>query len=128
MTKYLLDTHIIIWFIEGNERLSDNAKKIMLNYNKSCVVSILSLWEISIKLNIGKLKTEHKLQEIIELCKKNWTVNNIISNKCILAYRNLPLHHRDPFDRMLIAQTKTNNYTMITKDSQFKKYDIRVLN
>lgn len=123
----MIDTHTIIWFIEGNKALSEQAKTILTDYSNFCEVSILSLWKISIKFNIGKLKTEHNLQEFIELTEKFWRINNNITKKSIITYQNLPLYHRDPFDRMLISQAKTENLTIITKDENFKKYDIEIV-
>ena len=127
MNKFLLDTHAIIWFIEGNEGISETAKNIIINYPELCKVSVLSLWEISIKFNVGKLKTKHNLQEFIELTQTYWTIDNNINNQSIIIYQKLPLHHRDPFDRMLIAQAKAENLTIITKDKNFSKYDVNIL-
>ncbi len=127
MKKYLIDTHILIWFLEDNEKLPKSISNIMINESEKIHVSTISLWEISIKRNIGKLKLNLDSLEIFDKCQTYWTVKNDITAHELNLYESLPLYHRDPFDRMLIAQARIDNMIIITKDSNFKKYDVNIL-
>ena len=126
MTKLLLDTHTFLWFMEGARQLSSLAKNRISN-STAIYLSIISFWEISIKLNIGKLDLKFKLQDYSNEWKKSGGNILPLSEIHTFSYLNLPLYHRDPFDRMLIAQAKTENLTIITKDKNFSKYDVDIL-
>ena len=127
MKKYLIDTHVIIWFYEGNNKLPKKIRTFLEEENEKIQVSIVSIWEISIKISIGKLKLKENKSTIFNNCKKYWNVKNGFTVEELQLYENLPLIHRDPFDRMLIAQAKEKNMTIITKDANFSKYDIDIL-
>jgi len=127
MKKYLLDTHTLIWFLEGDGRLSKKAKNIIEKSSLNVVVSIISIWEIAIKISIGKLEITNNLKSIINQLEANNILDTKISSENILEIINLPLHHKDPFDRLLIAKAKAENYIIITKDQYFSKYDIEIL-
>ena len=124
--KYLLDTHIILWFLENNANLSDRVDDILTNHADEIVVSIISLWEIAIKLTIGKLHTELTIEVIIECIKQYWYLESFIDQEVIINYTILPLYHRDPFDRLMIAFAKSNNLTIISNDNQFPQYDVKL--
>ncbi len=125
--KYLIDTHILIWFIEGNNKLPVEIRNVLTMERNKIQVSTLSLWEISIKTTIGKLKLKQDISKIFSKCEEYWNIKNGFSKEELQNYENLPLHHRDPFDRMLIALAKTENLTIITKDQNFSKYDVDIL-
>ena len=127
MKKYLIDTHVIIWFYEGDEKLPTNIRFFLENENEKIYVSMVSFWEISIKRSIQKLELKENTSKILKNCKKYWNIINGFTANNLEIYENLPMHHRDPFDRMLIAQAKTENMTIITKDRNFSKYDIDIL-
>ena len=127
MKKYLIDTHVIIWFYEGDKTLPKKLRKFLENQNENIYVSMISIWEISIKRSIGKLELKENTSTILQNCEKHWNIINGFTAESLESYENLPLHHRDPFDRMLIAQAKTENLTIITKDANFSKYDVNIL-
>ena len=127
MKKYLLDTHTLIWFIEGNSKLSPTAKDIIEQNTENLIVSIVSIWEIAIKISIGRLILTKNLTEIVLELIMNQVLEATILPESIIQLTDLPYHHRDPFDRLLIAIAKTQNLTIITKDDNYSKYDINVL-
>jgi len=118
--QLLLDTHILLWYIEGNESLPIVWREYIQSRGNQKLVSIASLWEIAIKTNIGKLKIKYPLDLLIPVGFELLPVS--VSH--LLAYQKLPLHHRDPFDRILIAQAQTDGFTIMTKDPNFPLYDV----
>ena len=121
--QYLLDSHTFIWFINGDAQLSSNAKRQILDFpNSTCFVSIASLWEIAIKINIGKLSFKKPFKNIEEEIVKNNFELLPLKFEHILHISNLPMKHRDPFDRILIAQALEENLTIISRDQNFKLY------
>lgn len=121
--RYLLDTHTIIWFSNADKELSKRAKSTIENYQENiCYVSIASLWEIAIKVNIGKLKLKHPLDDY----KLKLIENNIdilpLTFEHILLVSALPIIHRDPFDRIIITQAQEESLTIITHDKNFQLY------
>lgn len=125
--KYLLDTHTFIWFLEGSEMLPSRLVEIIRDLNNDCYVSIASLWELSIKISSGilELQTEFKdLENSIDILSlKILPVNFAHINEVF----KLDFHHRDPFDRIIIAQSITENLTIISKDKNFSLYPIKLL-
>ena len=125
--EYLLDTHVFLWFIDGNSELSTKAKEIISNPENIKFVSIVSFWEIAIKLKIEKIKID---MPFIDL--KNQALINGFQILPLLfedtrRLTTLQLHHRDPFDRMLISQALQNNLYIISKDPEFMKYTNNVI-
>ena len=120
--ELLLDTHTFIWFFNGDEQLSSKAKKLIEDSKINKFVSIASLWEIAIKIGLGKLTFNGNSSEIAELSIKNGFQILQISVDHIVAYETLELIHRDPFDRILIAQAIVEKMTIITKDDNIQKY------
>ena len=123
----LLDTQTLIWFINGDVDLSDKAKEEILRKPYNNFVSIASIWEIAIKLSIGKLELKTPFEDFISQVKRNSFYILSVSIKDTLTLTSLPFHHRDPFDRMLIAQAKNNNLQVITKDRVFSNYEVPLL-
>ncbi|WP_338762101.1 type II toxin-antitoxin system VapC family toxin [Bernardetia sp. ABR2-2B] len=123
MKNYLLDRHTLLWFLNGDDTLSKPAKDILRDIENTIFVSIASLWEIGIKMSIGKLKLAYSLEEIVE----NMQLQNIqvlaIQPLHIIKMTTLPFHHRDPFDRIIIAQAITEKMKLISRDGEFKKYE-----
>jgi PIN domain nuclease of toxin-antitoxin system len=124
--KYLLDTHSLIWFTEGNPRLPEATKAVIEDIDTVCFVSVASFWEISIKISLGKLKLDMPFVDL-----ENWVVNNRINIlpirfDNIIQLSQLPFHHRDPFDRTLIAQALSEKLTIITitKEKLFEEYGV----
>lgn len=123
MEKYLLDTHAILWYFQGNENLPKKIRTII--ESKSCFYSIISFWEIAIKQKLGKLDSSFSIQELESMCTKANIQIAPITSKSIETTKFLPLIHRDPFDRLLIAQAKNLNLILITKDMFIPQYDVK---
>ncbi len=127
MNKYLLDTHTLIWFLNGTSQLSEPAKRILEDPASRRFVSIVTLWEQAIKLNIGKLSLRLPLSEVPGFCTSNGFEPLVLDFEHCETYRQLPLHHRDPFDRILVAQAQTESLTILTCDPEIVLYDVSVL-
>ncbi len=123
----LLDTHALIWFINGDNTLSTKAKKEIELSGTINYVSIASLWEIAIKISIGKLELKTPAAEIQHQIVLNNFQLLTFGFKETLIISSLPFHHRDPFDRMLVAQALNNNLQIISKDKNFESYDIALI-
>ncbi|AIE73056.1 MULTISPECIES: type II toxin-antitoxin system VapC family toxin [unclassified Synechocystis] len=125
--QVILDTHVFIWYIEGNQKLSPPLRHVIEFAADEIYLSIVSLWEIAIKLSINKLRLNYAFAGLENLLANlNISVLNITWQH-LEAYRNLPLHHRDPFDRMIIAQAQHHNFSVISKDGNFKKYNVNLI-
>lgn len=124
---YLIDTHALLWFYKGAEEISKKAKAIIEDKSNICVLSIASLWEIVLKLSIGKLELAINLPELQKFLHDENIRIVPISFEHLNHYLSLPLEHRDPFDRLIIAQAQYENYSIITKDATFKKYKIKTI-
>lgn len=122
VTAYLADTHVLIWALDGSKELAAEHVAI-LNSDAVVFVSIASLWEIAIKTALGKLEAPPKLNDQIE--KAGFSILPI-ELAHIDALKDLPLHHRDPFDRLLIAQARTAGLTILTADRQFERYAVDI--
>lgn len=121
--RLLIDTHILLWYVEGDERLPIAWRDLIQSVQIQKSVSIASLWEIAVKTNIGKLEIKYPLDRLIPADFQ------ILPIKVphLLAYQKLPLHHRDPFDRILIAQAQVEQFTLMTKDPNFPLYEVVLL-
>lgn len=123
----LLDTHTFLWFIEDNPRLSVKAKA-LLESDADLLLSIACLWEIAIKISIGKLALTQPLDVFLQ---QQLTDNEIeilpINLAHLVRLSLLPLHHRDPFDRLLIAQAMVENIPVVSIDPVFDTYSIKRL-
>ena len=125
--KYLLDTHTFLWFLQNDDRLSTQIRNTIEN-NKDIYISIVSLWEIAIKLSIQKLNlTNRTIEDLFNSCReKDFSILNITFEH-IKNIIDLPLIHRDPFDRMFIAQAKVEDMTLVTCDQYIPQYPIRTV-
>lgn len=122
--KYLLDTHIVLWWLSDLSKLNKESLSIIRDPNISACISIVSVLEVSIKTSIGKLSIDDGYVDILK--KEGFEFLPVILEDADLI-KNLPLIHKDPFDRLIIAQAINNDLTVITKDPFFKAYDIGVL-
>jgi len=120
----LLDTHVLVWAMENNPELSDGARNSIIRARNMVFVSSISIWEIAIKKNLGKLETPDNLQEEIELHR--FTPLQINFDHAELAGK-LPDIHKDPFDRMLIAQAIIEKLTLVSRDKLIARYDVDIL-
>jgi PIN domain nuclease of toxin-antitoxin system len=126
--RYLLDTHTFLWFLTDDKRLSSRAKGIIEDINNVIFLSSASVWELSIKSSIGKIKFFVSLEEIINTAMNVYDFKHLpITIQHSLEVAKLPLYHRDPFDRVLIAQARVENMVLITCDSYMKQYDVNVI-
>ena len=125
--KALLDSHAFLWALSGDTRMSTRARDIFEGPS-SLSLSIVSIWEILIKVQLGKLGLPRPAASYIfsELAK-NKIATLPIRLDHLIAYENLPLHHRDPFDRMLIAQGIKEELPIITADRNFQNYSVRTI-
>lgn len=125
--RILLDTHAVVWYLDGNEKLLPNHRHLIVDSRNEVFVSTATLWELSIKISIGKLETKRSLSDILAtLQKQDFEVLPIMPGHT-LQVATLPFHHRDPVDRMLIAQALVEHLSLITYDSAFKSYKVKVL-
>ena len=124
--KYLLDTHSLIWYLSGDARLSDHAFHLMENEENELFVSIASLWEMAIKFSIGKLNLDRPFEELFpEQLASNSIELLGITIEHLQIVGGLPFHHRDPFDRLLIAQALIESLPIIGMDEAFDRYGIQ---
>ncbi len=120
----LLDTHVLIWALENNPTLSEAARKAVITASNMVFVSSVSVWEISIKKSLGKLETPDNLQE--EIWLHRFTPLSIAYDHAELAGK-LPDIHKDPFDRMLIAQASIERLKLVTRDELIARYDVDLI-
>ncbi len=125
--NYLLDTHTVIWFITDNSNLPLTVKSEIENLDNKCFVSTASLWELSIKFSLKKLALKQSLKEIFEIIERSQINSLLITTPHILQSASFPFHHRDPFDRLIIAQAMVEKFTINTKDQNFSPYKAPVL-
>ncbi len=122
---YLLDTHTLLWIVADDPKLSEAAKSIYLNRQNDIYLSAASVWEMAIKVSIGKLHLDYTLQEFV---KRHVYGNSIKVLDLHLDYfyqvENLPYHHRDPFDRLIIVQGMTENIPILSTDTVFDSYPV----
>lgn len=120
--SYLLDTHSFLWFLEGNTNLSLKARKIIENSNNTLFVSIASIWEIAIKISLDKLKLGVTLEDLkTEIVKNNFEIMPL-DFEHIIELTSLEQLHKDPFDRIILAQAISEKCVIISKDSNFSFY------
>ncbi len=123
----LLDTHTLLWFIMEDQKLPKSVKARIEKSERGCFTSIATLWEIGIKYSLGRLEIHTSLETLFELVEKSGVKLLSISTSHIQTNSSLPHHHRDPFDRMIIAQSVCEDMTVVTKDRQFDLYDVKIL-
>jgi PIN domain nuclease of toxin-antitoxin system len=123
--RILLDTHTLLWFIEADRQLSARARHLIEESATDVYLSIASAWEMAIKVNIGKLALRGPLEEIVAQQQRDNDITLLgITIHHVTRLTALPLHHRDPFDRLLIAQAMTENLLIVSADSVFDAYAI----
>jgi PIN domain nuclease of toxin-antitoxin system len=126
--KYLIDTHILIWHTEGNRQLKASFIRELSNPQNQIFVSKVSLWEIAIKVSLGKLQMTVQFPDLQKfLIANNFQIldYNFDTLKTVMS---LPFYHNDPFDRLLISQSITENLILLTDDSKFEAYKADGLN
>ena len=125
--RAILDTHAFLWAIAGDRRMSDHARGIFVG-SADLSLSIASVWEILVKVQLGKLKLPSPAGPyVLSKLADNRIEILAIAVDHLLAFERLPVHHHDPFDRMLIAQSIHEGWPIITNDSAFKDYSAKVI-
>ncbi|WP_310487261.1 type II toxin-antitoxin system VapC family toxin [Chamaesiphon sp. VAR_69_metabat_338] len=121
----LIDTHIVIWYIAGNPKLNSTMTDLLEPTENDISISVASLWEIAIKVGKGRLDLGidfHELAGILD--RLNIQILPILFD-ALNVYRTLPLHHADPFDRLIIAQSISQNLVLMSADSAFSDYPVQ---
>ena len=126
--KLLLDTHAFLWWIMDDPKLSPQAADAIQGSDNDIYVSVASAWEIAIKAGLGKLKLPDTPKRFVprQLAANNFLVLPINLDHG-LAVQDLPLHHRDPFDRLLVTQSQIEKMPIVTDDGLIKRYGVKVL-
>jgi PIN domain nuclease of toxin-antitoxin system len=123
----LLDTHAFIWFIEGDNQLSDQARESIERYDVINFISIASLGEIAIKISLKKLEIKTPFSDISKQILKNGFQILPVIFEDTLTLIELPFYHRDPFDRIIISQSLTNKLAIISKDKNLIEYGVTLI-
>ena len=121
--RYLIDTHALLWARSTPELLSAKALEVFRNPECTLYVSIATLWECAIKRSIGKLVLPDGFYRIVA---EDYDLLSI-ETRHVEAYGHLPMHHRDPFDRVLVVQAQLGDYTLVTRDENIVRYDVAIL-
>ena len=121
----LLDTHTFLWFSEDNPELSKNARSLIEDADNNCFISIASIWEMAIKVSLGKLKIRAGFDRLIEEINKHDFIILPISFEHTAELISMSFSHRDPFDRLLVAQSIVEDLTLISADKIFDEYQVK---
>ena len=123
--KYLLDTHTLLWFLQGDKKFSDKARQFIDNPSNEKFLSVVSLWEIAVKVSLGKLALGKSFERLFpEQLHFNRIQILDITVDSLIKLTTLPFHHRDPFDRLIIAQAFVEELPIIGADTAFDAYGI----
>ncbi|MBI4909659.1 MAG: type II toxin-antitoxin system VapC family toxin [Acidobacteria bacterium] len=117
--KFLLDTHVLLWWLEGSPRLPDPARRLISDPENTVFVSAVSLWEIWLKLSLGKLRLPEDFEQVLASQEFEQLP---LTGKHAREVANLPWLHRDPFDRMLVAQARVARIQLLTADEMVAAY------
>jgi PIN domain nuclease of toxin-antitoxin system len=124
--RILIDTHVFIWWTSDSQKLSPRVYNLLTNPNTEALLSIVSIWEMQIKLSLGKLQLKVSLPELVEdEIRRNRIELLQLDISHIYALSSLPQHHRDPFDRLLIAQSMSEGLEIVSVDENFDAYGVQ---
>lgn len=124
MASYLLDTHTLLWHLTKSPKLSPTSHNIITSPEHNLFVSVATYWEMTIKASLGKLDLPVNIDILIRETEQDGILTLPIEPSFFAKVYDLPFHHRDPFDRMIIATAQILEIPVITKDSVFSKYEI----
>jgi len=124
---YLIDTHIFIWYARGDKRLSPNFTQTINSSDNRIIISTASLWEIATKVWVGKLELDVSFKERNDYLKGLNIEQLGFDSSDLQQLIQLPFHHRDPFDRLIISRAINNNSTLMSDDPKFKLYPVQLL-
>ncbi len=125
--NYLLDTHTLLWYLNDAPQLPALSKSLIENPEYKIKVSIVSFWEITIKHALGKLRLDTTIQEIHTVVINQGIAILPITIQHLICLHSLPFHHRDPFDRLLIAQAIAEDFDIVSGDRNFALYAVRLV-
>jgi len=126
--RLLLDTHVFLWWVMDHPSLTSKARSAIENENHACLLSMASCWELAVKTSLGKLDLGVRLEKFLP---EQLAINQIqllpVELRHTLRVIDLPWHHRDPFDRLLVAQCQAEGLTLISADATMSRYGIPVM-
>ena len=122
--KLLLDTHAALWFLSGDERLSENARRHLTDDTNRVLLSAAVVWEIAVKRSLGKLDVP---QEYLSLLLSAGVQPLAVSVEHAAGVEQLPPHHRDPFDRVLVSQAAVEGAALVSRDEALRPYDVTLV-
>ena len=123
--KLLLDTHALLWWLADDEQLGGAAREAVADSANDVLISMVSLWEIAVKVRIGKLQAD--IEEIMSAVQREGFTVLDVGIAHLVALAGLPMHHRDPFDHLLIAQAMTEDATFMSEDRNAARYPVRTV-
>ena len=125
--RLLLDTHIFLWLITGDQRLPEVMQRDILNLENAVYLSVISLWEISVKYQLGKLPLPEPPETYLSVQRERHMIASLpLDEASVSQIAKLPSTHRDPFDRMLICQALEHHLTIVTVDEMIRAYPVPV--
>ncbi len=125
--KVLLDTHVVLWAAANSPSLSERAKAVILDETAEKYISIVSAWEVAIKLGTAKLRLDGGLSEFFRIADENGFILLPVEREYLRRLADLPYHHKDPFDRLIIATAITENMQLLTADENIQQYGVPFL-
>ena len=126
VNNYLLDTHVLLWWLSGDKKLSSKMRRVVSDPNKVIYVSVASVWEMVTTESLGKLKVK-QIDKIEEVIKQSGLVVLPVEIEHLLKLRELPMKHKDPFDRLIISQALVEGLVVVTNDKKIAEYEVKIL-
>jgi PIN domain nuclease of toxin-antitoxin system len=128
MSRLLLDTHAFLWWVNDAPELTDAARLAIADARNVCCLSMASCWEMAIKSSLGKLRTARSIDRFVseQLAANGFVLLNI-ELRHTAKIEKLPFHHRDPFDRLLVAQAISEKLTIVSANGIFSEYNVKIL-
>jgi PIN domain nuclease of toxin-antitoxin system len=123
--KFLLDTHALLWWLADDDQLGGAAREVVADPANDILISMVSLWEIVVKVRIGELQAD--IEEIMSAVQREGFTVLDVGMAHLVALAGLPMHHRDPFDHVLIAQAMTEDATFMSEDRNTARYPVRTV-
>ena len=122
--RYLLDTHVFLWLATDDPQLTEATRAIFIDSDQECFLSAASVWEMAIKSSLGKLGLATSLSHLVRGgLERGLRLLDVTAHHAYLI-EHLPFHHRDPFDRILVAQAQHEGMNLISRDEQFDAYAV----
>jgi PIN domain nuclease of toxin-antitoxin system len=126
--RILLDTHTFLWWNDASPRLSKKALTLLADPANTLLLSVVSAWELILKTQTGKMRLAESPSVYVPTRMAHYAMETLpVTLAHVLASESLPIHHRDPFDRLLIAQATVEGVPIVTADPEFRRYSIKVL-